>query len=230
MDTNAHQSLEDRIVEFAADALSFLLLREQDFVGQSPQLVLAGLEGLLQRFAPDNFQLQLSIRGGHYLKAEPVGLGDFARGNVHQGGATFLTIAKALGFDVHESDQFALAGKLKITGLFGLDRKNLSEKGVESGTAIGGNQPPKRQPHQTGTFDSYQRCAGQVGLKDGARWREGKITAWSEIVEVGVIVQRRFQFIPGFTQLGVLHLQLNLMNLQFVEQPFGFGAGLRRAR
>ena len=29
--------------------------------------------------------------------------------------------------------------------------------------------------------------------------------------------------IPGFLQLGVLHLQLDLVDLQFVEHPHGVG-------
>jgi hypothetical protein len=33
MDTNAHQSLQDGIMQFAADALAFRFLREQNFVG-----------------------------------------------------------------------------------------------------------------------------------------------------------------------------------------------------
>ena len=36
MDTDAHQRLQDRIMQFAADALSFIFLREQNFVGQMP--------------------------------------------------------------------------------------------------------------------------------------------------------------------------------------------------
>jgi hypothetical protein len=63
-------------------------------------------------------------------------------------------VGQALGFDVHEPERLALAGKLKITGLSGLACKNLSEKSAESRTKPGGNQPPKRLAHQTGTFDS----------------------------------------------------------------------------
>ena len=118
----------------------------------------------------------------------------------------------------------------EFTGLFGLARKNLFKKGAESRTEFGGNQPPKRLPHQTGTFDSDQHCPGQIGLKDGTGWGEAKIAARCKIVEVGVIFQRHLQFIPGLLQLGVLHFQFNLMDLQFVEEPPGIRSGLRRAR
>ena len=101
------------------------------------------------------------------------------------------------------------------------------KKGAESRTKLGGNQPPKRLAHQTGTFNTDQRCPGQIGLKDGTGCGQCKIAARCKIIEVGVILQRRLQFIPGLPQLGVLHFQFNLMDLQFVKQPPGIRSGLR---
>jgi hypothetical protein len=63
----------------------------------------------------------------------------------------------------------------------------------------------------------------EIDLSDGAGGGEGKIAGRREIVEAGVIIQRHLQFIPGLPQLGVLHLKLNLMDLQFVEQPLRGG-------
>ena len=131
-----------------------------------------------------------------------------------------------MGFDVHELEWLAFASKLKITGLFGLLRKNLFEKGAESRTQPGRNQPAKTLAHQTGTFDSNQCRASQVGLKNDPRRGEGEIAARRKIVKVGIIIQGHLQFIPGLPQFRVLHLQLNLMNLQFVEQAFGVGVRL----
>ena len=191
--------------------------------------MLAELEGLLQCFSPDNFLLQFPVRGGHYVQAVLGRLRDFARGDVHHDGATFLPVEQTLGFDVHEPERPALADKFKITGLFFLAGKNLFEKSAERRTKPGGNQLPKRLAEQTGTFNADQRCPGQIGLKDGTRCGEGKISARREIVEVGVILQRHLQFIPGLPQLGVLHLQFNLMDLQFMEQPPGIRSGLHHA-
>jgi hypothetical protein len=115
--------------------------------------VLTYLEILLQFFAPDNFLFQLPVRGGHYLQTGPGGLRDFARGDVHHGGTTFLPVEQALGFDVNEPERLVFASKLKITSLFDPARKNLFKKGAEGRTKLGGNQPPKRLAQQTGTFD-----------------------------------------------------------------------------
>ena len=41
-------------------------------------MLLADLEGPLQRFSPDNFLLQLSVRGGHHLQAAHGLLGPLA--------------------------------------------------------------------------------------------------------------------------------------------------------
>ncbi len=71
MDIDAHQGLGDFIMQLAADALSFFLLRLQNLMGQMPQLflhvarllqqlalvLLAFLEGFLHRLPPDNFPL-----------------------------------------------------------------------------------------------------------------------------------------------------------------------------
>ena len=54
---NPHQSLQDGIVQFAADVFSFLFLRVQKFVGQMPQPLLGLRQGLFQRLSPDNFLL-----------------------------------------------------------------------------------------------------------------------------------------------------------------------------
>jgi hypothetical protein len=40
MDVDEHEGLRDFIMQLAADALSFLLLRVQDLMGKMPQLFL----------------------------------------------------------------------------------------------------------------------------------------------------------------------------------------------
>jgi len=66
--------------------------------------------------------------------------------------------------------------------------------------------------------------AGQVHLHDHARFINGEIAHRCEIVEAGVFLQRRLKLIPGFLQLSVLHLEFDLVDLQFVEQPTGVGS------
>jgi hypothetical protein len=48
---------------------------------------------------------------------------------------------------------------------------------------------------------------------------KGKVTDRREIVEIGILFQCRLGIIPGLAELGVLHLQLDPLDLQFMKQP-----------
>lgn len=48
---------------------------------------------------------------------------------------------------------------------------------------------------------------------------QAKIACRGEIVEVGVLFRSCFQLIPGLAEFSILHLQLDLVHLQFVFEP-----------
>ena len=74
-------------------------------------------------------------------------------------------------------------------------------------------------------FSPQQLCAGKVELGDQAVGREREVADRREVVQFGVAGQRRFEFGTGLTQLLVLHFQLDLMHLQFVQQSQLIGLG-----
>ena len=135
----------------------------------------------------------------------------------------FRPVVQALGFEVHVLGQPAQAQQLEIGGLFGRARKDPLEEGVAGGTLIGSKQLADGSPHQLGALDSDQAGPGEIDKLDDAVFGEGEITDRREIVEVGVILQRHLQIVPGLPQLGVLQFEFHLMNLQFVEHPPGVG-------
>ena len=51
----------------------------------------------------------------------------------------------------------------------------------------------------------------------------GEIAHRREIVEVGVFLQQDLHPVSGLLEFRVLHLQFNLVDLQFVEQPSRVG-------
>ena len=86
-------------------------------------------------------------------------LGPSAPGDVHHDGAAGRPVAQALGFNVHALRRPARAHQFEITGLFGLVREDLFEKGIESGTQRHGEQPAEGLPHQPGPLDPDPDCA-----------------------------------------------------------------------
>ena len=52
---------------------------------------------------------------------------------------------------------------------------------------------------------------------------QAHITNRGEIIKAfGVFRQQRFHPVQGFLKLGILHLQLDMVDLQFMQQPLGF--------
>ena len=50
-------------------------------------------------------------------------------------------------------------------------------------------------------------------------------TDGGEVIELDVFVPRQLELFLGLAQLGILHLQFDLVDLQFVEQPLRLGLG-----
>jgi hypothetical protein len=72
-----------------------------------------------------------------------------------------------------------------------------------------------------GSFDAKQCGSSQVHLQDSPLCIEGEIADRRKIVEISIFLQGDLQRVPSILQLGVLHRQFDLVDLQFVEQPLG---------
>ena len=101
--------------------------------------------------------------------------------------------------------------------------KDPLEEVRESATKRQGHQQPKTPPQQPLALNPYHDCPGKIGQPDGPIGRQGEIAHGSEIVKVRVILQRHFQLRPALLQLGVLHLQFDLVHLQLMQQLLGIG-------
>ena len=83
---------------------------------------------------------------------------------------------------------------------------------------------------QAGSFDPQQAGRGEVRLLNRPLTVEGQVAHRGEIVEVAVLLQPRLHLVPGVLEFLVLHLQLDLVDLQFVDHAPQVGVGLVRSR
>jgi len=100
--------------------------------------------------------------------------------------------------------------------------KALVNNGLESGTGSGGDEPRKAPVH---TSASVRSPANWPAVRFTWRmvpsgWR-GQVAHRGEITEFSVPLQRRFEFKPDPAQRLVLHLQLDLVDRMFVDEPRG---------
>jgi len=90
---------------------------------------------------------------------------------------------------------------------------------MEDRTGILGNKKPEATVHQPRAIHAEQLRAGQVRLSDRPVPIQAKIARRRKIVEVGVTFQRLLPLCPRLLELLVLYLQLELVNLQFLNKP-----------
>jgi hypothetical protein len=75
--------------------------------------------------------------------------------------------------------------------------------------------------HQAGPIHPEQSRAGQVSLSDRPVTIQGKVARGRKFIEISVELKRSLGLCAGLLQLLILHLQLNLVNLQFLNEPLG---------
>ena len=80
---------------------------------------------------------------------------------------------------------------------------------------------------EPGTLDPEKGGAGEVGREYFPLAVEGEITDRGKIVKVGVPCQCRIRLVPRLPQFRILHLQLDLVDLQFLDEPLSFPLGGR---
>ena len=104
-------------------------------------------------------------------------------------------------------------------GIFRGARQGYIEKSVECRPGFRRNKQPKPPVHQAGALLAEQRRAGVVDLLDDAVGGERKITRGRKVVEIGVAFQTLFKLGARLQQGLILQLQLDLVDLEFVDEP-----------
>jgi hypothetical protein len=100
-------------------------------------------------------------------------------------------------------------------------REDLRRECLKDRAGILGHEKLKITIHQAGPFHPEQSRAGQVSLSDRPIAIQGKVARGREFIEISVELKRSLGLCPGLLQLLILHLQLNLVNLQFLNEPLG---------
>ena len=194
--------------------------------------------------------------GGGIAGDDPAGglLDDDAlRHRRHDGAHPLLAIAKRLlgalaPADVGEHDAHRTRhriGAAALTGdLGGEDRAPASPHGEVAGTRLvvapdlGEEAPPgghalrldqrcEAGPPELPAVDAEERRGGQVGILDPAGGVDREVADRGEVVEIQVAIPGVCEIGLGALQLLVLHLQLDLMDLELVQE---FRCGQARGR
>ncbi len=68
------------------------------------------------------------------------------------------------------------------------------------------------------SFNAEEAARGEVRPGDEPRLVEGQVTDRGEIVEICILAARLFQLLPGPAKLLVLHLKLDLMDGELMNE------------
>ena len=150
------------------------------------------------------------------------GFGLVAVGDIQHGGAALPPALGNHGLDVNKERSCLRFQECHLAEFPVLSRKSLCEEGVEDGLVRLGNQNPKAPVQELGALDAKEAGAGEIDGKDGSVSGKVEVARRGEVVEVGVLDQERLR--PGARPLEflVLHLQLDLVDFQFVDEPRRF--------
>ena len=102
--------------------------------------------------------------------------------------------------------------------------EDLLQKGF-AGRDVGlGNEMTEPAVQKRGALEAEKARPGEVHLADGAVGTQGEVAHGGEVVEVQVALPLRLGLIPRLFQLFVLHLQFDLVDLQFLDEPLLHGS------
>jgi hypothetical protein len=243
LDVDANQDLGDLIVQLATDLFPLFLLDHQNPVRQAPQLrvqlprfrqqlalgLFALLELRLHRPPTGDFLIRLPVRFGQRLHLALGLLPPFQGGDVrHRQPAPFLFApgpGGGRGLKIGPKGATGRGQKQRLAGLRSGPGKHGFQKRINNRAARRGDKTLPALLEEPGSDHAEQGGPGQVHFLDDALLIDRDITHRGEIIEVGELFQRRLHLPPGALELRVLHLQLDLMDLQFMEQPLGVGVG-----
>jgi len=99
--------------------------------------------------------------------------------------------------------------------------QTFSRKIVEGVTVILRDEQPEAPVYQPGTRDAEQARPGQVHLPDCPLAVEGQVAHGGKVVKFSITRQTRFHRRSRRLEFLVLHFQLDLVHLQFMDQPLG---------
>ena len=94
---------------------------------------------------------------------------------------------------------------------------------------FGGDKAGQRLFQQRRFGGPEQAGAGQIGLQDQPVFGERQIADRRQVEQIEIAGPRRFQLLLGAAQFLILHLQFNLVNLEFVQR-LADGLGRQRHR
>jgi hypothetical protein len=194
-----YEGMAQLIVEFGGNALAFIFLGGEKLGGEEAQPFC--------RFPQRLFSLLPLGDVGYGEAVTPPALGIPHIEDIEQHGPP-LRLANEMKFFLHF---------LLVCGLF--------QKPTQDPAVRFSQETRKEAFQEFATFHTQQGGGGEVGFQDAACMVNGKIAHRGEVIEVGV-------FAAGFLQLGlgqpeflVLHLQLDLVHAQFMDETGGLGRG-----
>src|SRR6185369_14569902 len=120
---------------------------------------------------------------------------------------------------LHDARKIPLIQERHFARFLALAGKDRIEEGDEVGTIFPGNELPETPADQPGAFDAQKFGAAEVHGTDARFTVYGKVADRSEIIEVGVLLQSLLHLVPGLAELGILHLQLDPVDLKFMDEP-----------
>ena len=134
------------------------------------------------------------------------------------------------GFDLHGKGHISTIQECYVARLLLPAGKDSAKHGGKGGAVCRGNELPEPHAEQPGAHDPEEGSAGEVHGTDGPIAVDSNVADRGEIVEVGILFQSRFQIVPGSAQLFILHLQFDLVDLQFVKESLRFSIRPGRVR
>src|SRR3990172_3311700 len=100
-----------------------------------------------------------------------------------------------------------------------LSQQQLLQEVGEGGAVALGDERGEAQAFQPGALHPQEPRSGEVNRDDVPVPGEGGVTHRREVVELGVARRRLLRLVPARAQLLVLHLELDLVDLELVQEP-----------
>ena len=129
------------------------------------------------------------------------------------------------GFDPHHNRGLSASEESHLTRIPAFVREDAGEEVRENRPVGLGNIKQKALFDQLRSVRTDQSGTGQIGFGNCPFTVECQVADRGKIVKGAVFLRLRFRFAPGTPEFVVLHLQLNLMDLQLVDQSLGVRFG-----
>ena len=147
-------------------------------------------------------------------------LGPFPLGDVHRREVAPPIRAGEYGnaFQMQMAERPVVVGEGDFAVLPGGSHPHSLQKGVERGPGLRRDEDPQSPIDQAGAFQPEQRRSGQIRFPDRPVVGHGQVAHRRKVVEIGIFFQAPLELLAQLQQGVVLHFQLDLVNLEFMEQ------------